>query len=178
MSSQQRIPLLWCACSIGAPMAVAAAASANQHVVVTLMPAGKISAPAAVTLTNTSSFGSYSGTVQLQYNARTSPGSTGGINMQAASDFSPPGGPAIARGALTYNCGAATLGSACTGVQTLSLSAAAPVVSLPAAACTGGGGQCSSTDPNTVSLTFFLDDDPVLPTGGYRAQITFIYSNP
>jgi hypothetical protein len=170
--------MLWCVWTFAAPITPGAVASANEHVAVILTPAGKVSAPAAVTLISSGSFRIYSGTVQLQYSARTSAGSVAAINVQATSDFSPSGGPAISRGALTYTCGGATLGSPCAGAQTVSLFGAAPVISLPGSACTGGGAPCSSIDPNTVSLTFSLDDDPVLPTGGYRAQITFIYSNP
>jgi len=178
MFSGGQLQTLICAGIIGPQIAFAAVASTTQHVVVTLAPAGKVNAPASVTLDHTGSFSSYRGTATVQYSARTASAGSAAINLQGTSDFSPAGGPAISHGALTYSCAGATLGSACGGVQTVSLTAAAPVVAIPAGACTGGGVQCSPTDPNVVVLTLFVDDDPGAPTGAYRAQITFTYSNP
>jgi hypothetical protein len=93
-----------------------------------------------------------------------------------ASDFSPSGGPTAASGALTYLCGGANLGTACSGTQTASTTTQTPVLSVPASACTGGGGACSSQNPNSVSLTFTLIDSPVYSTGTYSANITFTIS--
>jgi hypothetical protein len=91
------------------------------------------------------------------------------------SDFSPAGGPSALNGALTYTCGNATLGSSCTGVQ-IAGSAQTPVVSIAGGSCTGGGGACSSTNPNTVQVFFTLDDVPGYQTGAYAAKLLFVIS--
>ena len=50
------------------------------------------------------------------------------------------------------------------------------VVVIPGQACTGGGGACSSADPNSVSINFVLSNDPGYQTGTYSAQLTFTIS--
>jgi hypothetical protein len=47
---------------------------------------------------------------------------------------------------------------------------------LPAGACTGGGGACSSSDPNTTSLSFTLNDSPTAATGSYQVSLQFTAS--
>jgi hypothetical protein len=113
----------------------------------------------------------------VSYQVRTTPGGSGGkITLQVTNDFSPTGGPTAASGALTYVCGGANLGTACSGTQTASTTTSTPVLTVPASACTGGGGACSSQNPNSMNLTFTLTDNPVYPTGTYSANITFTIS--
>jgi hypothetical protein len=140
--------------------------------------------PSSVSLTHTgtafSNFTSASGiTVSYWIRATSSTGS-GNIQMQAA-EFTPTGqgGPVIGSsgGPLTYTCSGATLGTSCSGTQTLSTTAQTPVVtSIPAGACTGGGGNCTSTVPNTVSTSFTLTDAAAYKTGTYSSVLTFTIS--
>jgi hypothetical protein len=77
---------------------------------------------------------------------------------------------------LSYTCSAASLGSSCSGVQSISISTASPVVQLPSSACTGGGGLCSTQDPNTVLVEFAVPSEPAHRTGNYTVQLTFTIS--
>jgi len=141
--------------------------------------------PSSLTLTKAGTlFNSYAGTITIQYRARTTlVTGTGSITVKASTDFvCASGGPCIttpptAGDALSYTCSGATLGSNCAGTQTVSTGVATSVVAaIPAAACTGGGSPCSTADPNTVSLTFNLTDDPKYKTGSYSATLTFTIS--
>jgi hypothetical protein len=79
--------------------------------------------------------------------------------------------------ALTYTCTGATLGSNCSGMQTVSTVLATNVVTaIPAGSCTGGGSPCTTANPNTVNLNFSLTDDPKYKTGSYSATLTFTIS--
>jgi hypothetical protein len=118
-------------------------------------------------------FGSFTGTLAVSYRARTTPTGSGTITAQVSSDFSPTGGPSAAAGALTFTCGSAGLGTPCSGTHTASTTVQTTVVTLPASACTGGGGSCSSTDPATVNVNFSLTNDPHYSTGTYSAHVIF-----
>jgi hypothetical protein len=144
-----------------------------------LAPVGKVSAPASVTLTPTGTvFSPYGGSLTLLYRVRSTPGGTGGnITVQATGDFSPPGGPTVPSGGLSYTCSAATLGTACAGSQVVSLSGQSNVATIPPSACTGGGGACSVADPNSVKLDFLLQNNPGYRTGSYSATVTFTISS-
>jgi hypothetical protein len=136
---------------------------------------GKLSVPGSVTLRSSDTrFGTITGSVTVSYWARTTAGGAGSVTVQANADFTPPGGPAI--GAVSYTCGGATLGAGCSGYQLITTSMQTPVVSLPGSACTGGGGVCSTQDPNGVLLTFSAPNKPQYKTGTYSAQITFTIS--
>jgi len=149
----------------------------NQSLSATVYPVGSITVPASAALTTSATrFEPFSGSVVLSYRARTSPGGGGNVTLNVTSDFAPPGGPSVAAGGLVYTCGGATLGTACSGAQTASTTSQTPVLALPAAACTGGGGACSSQNPNSVNLTFILADDPGYATGVYSARVTFTIS--
>lgn len=155
----------------------------TQTLNLTLSSAGSLYGfPNSVTLTKTGTvFNSYTGTLQIQYKARTSSGGSGTITVKATADFSPTGGPSIgtpptAGDALAYTCTGATLGTNCSGTQTVSTSASTNVVTVPASACTGGGSPCSTANPNTVSLNFALTNDPKYRTGSYSATLTFTIS--
>jgi hypothetical protein len=145
---------------------------------------GLFSFPNSVSLTKTgSTFSTFSGSLTIQYGARTTQSSGGGsITVEASADFTPAGGPSIASppssgDALQYTCSGATLGTACSGTQTVSTKSSSSVVTLAASECTGGGGSCSSASPNTVSLTFTLTDDPKYKTAStYSATLTFTIS--
>lgn len=149
----------------------------SQSLSATINPVGSITAPASASLTTSpTTFQSFTGNLTVSYRARTTPVGGGSITLNVSSDFSPSGGPSAAAGALAYTCNGATLGTACSGSQTASTTVQTPVLTLPASACTGGGGACSSQDPNSVNLSFTLTDSPVYATGAYSAKVTFTIS--
>jgi hypothetical protein len=128
-------------------------------------------------------FDAFTGSLTINYKARTGTG-TYSITMRATSDFPATGGPSIGAppssgDALTYTCTGATLGTGCSGTQTVvTTSPGTPVVTIPTSSCTGGGSPCSSSNPNTVTLIFSLTDDPKYKTGSYSATLTFTISTP
>ncbi|MFN0102524.1 MAG: hypothetical protein ACKV2U_10595 [Bryobacteraceae bacterium] len=140
-----------------------------------ISPMGKVSIPAGVTLTGFNTrFGNFNGDLLLSYWTRTSPGGSGSVALQATSEFSPAGGPTV--GTVTYYCTGATLGTGCSGTQTIQTTSQTPVVTLPGGICTGGGGSCSGQDPNTVQVLFELPNRPQYKTGSYSVQLTFTIS--
>jgi len=163
----------------------AATGTALQTLSVTISPVGGLYSISALALTKAGTvFNNYTGTIAtFQYRARaTDTTGSGSITVKATTDFSCSGGPCIATppspgDALTYTCSGATLGTACSGTQTVSTTASTPVLTLPASACTGGS-PCSlnTPDPNTVSLTFALTNNPLYQTGNYSATLTFTIS--
>jgi len=127
-------------------------------------------------------FSNYTGSLTIQYRARTTQSTGGGnITAKATADFTPTGGPSIASppassDKLKYTCSGATLGANCSGAQTVSTSTATNVVTFSASECTGGGNSCSSASPNTVNLSFTLTDDPKYDTGSFSATLTITIS--
>jgi len=168
----------WLLLALGSLPAGGGTGTATETLSAVLNPAGALTTPATATLTTSShTFQSFAATFPVSYQVRTTPGGSGGkITLQVTNDFSPTGGPTAASGALTYVCGGANLGTACSGTQTASTTTSTPVLTVPASACTGGGGACSSQNPNSMNLTFTLTDNPVYPTGTYSANITFTIS--
>jgi hypothetical protein len=168
----------WLLLVLGSLPAGGGTGTATETLSATLSPVGALTTPATATLSSGSTtFQPYTGTVAVSYLVRTTPTGTGGtITLQVTSDFSPTGGPSAASGALTYVCGSASLGTACSGTQIASTTTSTPVLTVPKSACTGGGGSCSSQNPNSVSTTFTLVDSPVYPTGTYSANVTFTIS--
>ena len=163
----------------------ARAQTVTQTLQANILAEGGLFTIPSVTLTKTGTiFNSYTGNLTgLQYRARTTSTGGGSITVKATTDFPcASGGPCIATpptpgDALTYVCSGATLGSNCSGTQTVSTTTSTSVVSgIPASACTGGGGSCSTADPNTVNLTFILTNDPKYKTGSYSATLTFTIS--
>jgi hypothetical protein len=148
----------------------------TQTISANISPYGKLSLPASVSLrSGDTRFGSnFAGALTVSYWARTSDAGGGSVTLQANSDFSPSGGPPI--GGVSYLCSGATLGTACSGSQTLATTTQTGAVSLPSGACTGGGGTCTTQDPNTVLLTFSALNKPQYKTGNYSALITFTIS--
>ena len=153
--------------------------STTQTLSAQVDPYGTVAAPASVALTHAgTTFANYRANVTLNYRARTSAVTgSGSITLQAVSDFTPSGGPTTTTGALLFTCGAASLGQACSGSQSLSTTSASTVLTLPAGACTGGGGACSSADPNSIPLQFDLTNKPNYKTGLYTLQLTFTVSS-
>jgi hypothetical protein len=137
-------------------------------------PDGKISVNGTLPLLSADTrFGSIGGTLTISYWARTTSGGGGSVTVQAV-EFSPSGGPDAA--SVSYTCSGATLGTGCSTAQTLATATQTSLVTLPGAACTGGGGACTTQDPNTVQMTFTLPSQPHYKTGSYAAQITFTIS--
>jgi len=163
--------------SVSMMPAAGATGSASQTLSGTISPVGRIVVPASATLTTSvTTFHPFTGSLMVNYEARTTAAGGGNITLSVSGDFTPSGGPSAASGALTYTCSGATLGVPCSGTQTASTSSQTPVLTLPASACTGGGGTCSGPDPNSVNLNFTLSDDPGYSTGTYSASITFTIS--
>lgn len=153
--------------------------TATQTLNAAISPKGKVSVSPAISMVNSgTAFSTYTGSLPVQFYIRTSPGASGTITVQATSDFSPAGGPLVTSGDLTYTCTGATLGTACSGTQTVSRTLQTPVLNLGSAGgtCTGGGGACSAAAPNSVSINLSLPNNPALSTGTYSAQLTFTIS--
>ena len=154
-----------------------ATGTATQTLNAQIYPIAKLPVPASVTLTSgTTHFTPFQGNLPITFRARTTPTGGGTMTLQVPSDFTPTGGPSAASGVVTYTCAGANLGAACSGTQTASTSIQTPVLTLPASACTGGGGACSAQDPNSVTLNFMVVDDPRYATGSYSAKVTFTIS--
>lgn len=157
---------------------LAAVGVATQTVTVSLLPQGKVSAPGGLNLERgPQAFAHYTGVLPVSFRIRTAPGMGANITVQASGEFAPGDGPSLAAGDLTFTCSPASYGSACTGVQTVSVTSQRSVVSLPGAACTGGGGGCSATDPASVQLNLQLTNDPSVPTGAYTVPLMFTVSS-
>jgi hypothetical protein len=162
----------------------AATLTTTQTLTADIHPEGGLfSFPNSVTLANTgTALSNFIGSLSIQYRERTTQSTGGGsITVQATSDFTPTGGPSVASppstgDALTYTCSGATLGTNCSGTQTVSTTTATNVITFSASECTGGGGSCSSSSPNTVTVNFTLTDDPKYHTGSYSATLTFTIS--
>jgi hypothetical protein len=168
-----------CLCLLALAMIPASGSTGTgtQTLTATINPIGSLTAPASANLTSVgTTFQPFTGSLAVTYKARTTPVGGGSITLNVSSDFSPSGGPSAAGGALAYTCSAATLGTACSGSQTASTTVQTPVLTLPASACTGGGGACSSQNPNSVNLSFTLTDSPAYATGTYSAKVTFTIS--
>lgn len=153
--------------------------STTQTLSVGIAPLGKLSVPSSISLVALgTTFSPHTGGVAVSYRVRTTPTASGGlITMQTTSDFSPSGGPSISGGALKYGCNGATLGTPCSGTQTVPGVGQVTVLTVPPGVCTGGGaGGCSSADPNSLQVLLTLDNDPQFQTGSYSASITFTIS--
>jgi hypothetical protein len=149
----------------------------TQSLTATFSPQGSLIVPSTATLTSAvTTFQPFTGPLTVSYRARTTPAGGGSITVNVSSDFTPAGGPTVTGGALQYTCSGATLGTGCSGTQTATTTSQTPVLTLPASACTGGGGACSSQDPNSINLVFTLADQPNYPTGSYSARVTFTIS--
>ncbi len=145
-----------------------------QTVNAQINPIGKVSVPGNLTLTSTGAlFTPYAGSLMVSYRIRSTASGTGSITVQASSDFTPAGGPSIAGGVLSYTCGGASLGAGCSGSRTVSTTGQTGVVTVSGASCTGGGGACSSADPNVVQVNFLLQNSSNYTSGTFSASLTF-----
>ncbi|MGO4882523.1 MAG: hypothetical protein ACLP59_17070 [Bryobacteraceae bacterium] len=136
---------------------------------------------AALTVTNgttslattSTTFGNpFTGTTTLTYFIRTTKTSgSGTLTLKITTDFAGAGGPSVGTppssgDLLTYTCTVSTPGTACTGSQTASISAAT-------AFGTWGPGANSVKAGNSASVAWSLTDDPAYATGTYTATATF-----
>jgi hypothetical protein len=162
----------------------ASTVTTTQTLQATIVPLGglfTLTSPLALTRTGATLNG-FTGTMTLSYLARTSQGTgQGTITVKATADFTPAGGPSIAKppsvgDEFSYICSGATLGTSCSGAQTVSTTSATNVISIGASACTGGGAPCSTANPNSANVTFTLTDDPKYKTGSYSATLTWTIS--
>ena len=177
----QRYRRSWCAVLVLALLpayGAAATGNATQTLSAQINAIGKLSVPANSTVTSAgTTFTGYSGSLTVSYRARTTATTgSGSLTVKASADFSPAGGPSVAAGQLTYTCGAATLGTACSGMQTASTTSQTNIATIGSDACTGGGGSCSTANPNTVQTSLALANSPAYKTGTYSATLTFTIS--
>jgi len=158
--------------------AAALAATASQTLNVSIGAVGKLSVvQSSVSLIHTgSTFADFTGSATVQYKIRTTT-STGNasLTVQAAADFAPANGPSVANSDLVYTCSGASLGTGCSGTQTVKTSSQTNVVTVGSGACTGSG--CSGTDPNAVTVNLDLTDSPAFKTGSYSTNLTFTISS-
>lgn len=142
----------------------------TQNMSLTLNSAAKVSTPGSMTLTTSgATFQNYTGTLSINFRARTTQSGSATLTSLASVDFAPGTGPLAASGNLTYTCGAPSLGTGCSGTQTVSTSSQGAVVSVGASACVGTG--CASANPATEQVSFALVNLPAYKTGTYTATI-------
>jgi len=159
-----------------APGALANSVAGTQTLSANLGANAKLSVvqPSVSLLNAGTTFANFTGAVTVQYKVRTTPSGSSTLVVNAASDFSPANGPSTANSDLTYTCSGATLGSACSGSQTVLTSSTTNVVTVGAGACSGSG--CAGPNPNSVSISLTLVDSPTFKTGSYSTSLTFSIS--
>ena len=150
--------------------------SASQSLAVNLGANAKVAVvqPAVTLVHSGGTFANFTGNVTVRYKVRTTPTGASTLTVAAASEFTPANGPSIAASDLTYTCSAATLGTPCTGSQTVRTSTQGTVVTVGGGACTGSG--CTGSDPNSVSISLTLVNSPAFRTGSYSTSLTFSIS--
>ena len=163
------------ACCLLALTGLAQAQTGTTTLSVAVGPEAALTVTTGTTTLATAStnFGTpFTGTTSLLYFIRTTKtGGTGTLTLKITSDFAGTGGPSVTTppstgDALTYACTVSTPGTACTGSQTASTSAATPLGTWGAAANSIKAG-------NAASVAWSLTDDPVYATGTYTATATF-----
>ncbi len=148
----------------------------NQTLNVNLQPAGQIVSVSGGTFTPpVTPFGTFTSTVTITSRVRTSPSGSGSLTEQFNSDFAG-SGPKIANGDLKLQCSASGYGTACSGTVTPSLGVAATLNSFAASSCTGGGGGCSASDPNSLTVQFSIADKVTFKTGTFTVSGTVTIS--
>ena len=149
--------------------------TATQPATLSLLPAGAIvTLPSSVTLVSTGA--SYTGSIMVSSEIRTSGTGTGQLGIKVTTDFAPSTGPSTTHGDLTYQCSATSYGTGCSGQITASVSVETSVTAFVALSCTGGGTPCSSSDPNATTIQFTVTNNPVFKTGSYMATLTLTIS--
>ena len=162
------IPMLVFAgfCSAGVPVI----GTTTENMSLTLDSAAKVSTPGSMTMTiGGTAFSNYTGTLSFNFKARTTQSGSATLTLLASPDFSPSNGPSAASANLTYTCGSPSLGTGCTGTQTVTTSSQTSVVSVGASACVGTG--CASVNPATGQISFVLANLPTYKTGSYTATM-------
>ena len=168
---------------IGLALALSSTAQAQfaptgtTSVSVTIGPEAAIQIDTATTtITAAAGFSAnYTGTTNFTYKIRTTSSTgSGTITLKVTTDFSPAGGPSVATpptagDTLAYTCTLSAPGTACSGSQTSSTTAATSV-------STFGAGAKSAIAGNTGSVAWTLTDDPQYATGTYAATVTFTIS--
>jgi len=129
----------------------------------------------SLTLLSAGSFVSFGGSTIVTTEVRTVASSTAQLVLQVSSDFSPATGPLVSAGKASYQC-SASYGTPCSGQIQASVTSQTLVTSYSTGSCTGGGGSCSSSDPNTNTISFTVVDNPTYKTGLYSAGITITIS--
>jgi len=150
--------------------------SASQSLTANLGAKAKVAVvqPAVSLVHSGGTFANFTGNVTVRYKVRTTTTGTSTLTVAATSEFTPANGPSIAASDLTYTCSGATLGTPCTGSQTVRTSTQGTVVTVGGGACTGSG--CSGNNPNSVSISLRLVNSPVFRTGSYSTSLTFSIS--
>lgn len=145
---------------------------------VTIGPEAALTVTTGTTSLTTASttFGNaFTGTTSLNYFIRTTKTTGAGtITLKITTDFAGAGGPSVATppssgDTLGYTCTVSAPGTACTGTQTASTSAATGFG-------TWGAGANSAKAGNSASVAWSLTDDPAYATGTYSATATFTIS--
>jgi hypothetical protein len=151
---------------------------ATESAQLNLQAAGQlVSVPGTSFLEPAAPFGSFSAVLTITSRVRTTPTGLDTLSLQFSSDFAPAGGPQIVDGDLSLNCSAASYGTACSGVITATVIGGTAVQTFPASACTGGGGPCSSSNPNSITVTFTIPDRVSYKAGTYSTGGTFTISS-
>jgi len=177
MKKSLSLELLFLAMCLGCvPGALANSVTGGQTLSANLGPQAKLIVvqPSVPLLHAGATFANFTGGVTVQYKVRTTASGSSTLLVKAASDFSPANGPSIVNLDLTYTCGGATLGSACSGSQTVSTTSQTNVVTVGGGVCTGSG--CTGSDPNSVSISLTLVDSPTFKTGTYTTSLMFSIS--
>lgn len=160
---------------LGATAGTPVVQTITENVSLTLASAGKVSVPSTMTLTTSgTTFNNFTGSLTVNFKARTTQVGSATLTLDASSDFTPSGGPSAASGDVTYTCGSATLGSACSGNLTMSTSSQTNVVSVGTSQCVGTG--CASANPASEQLSFTLTNSPQYKTGSYTSSVLFTFS--
>jgi hypothetical protein len=158
--------LVLCGCLTAAGTTLSQTYS-SQSISLTLATAGKVSVPANVAATTIgTTFQNFTMSELVNYKARTTQTGSATLNLLGSSY--------LALGGTTYTCSGATLGSACSGTQTVSGTSGTVVVTVGPSSCVGAG--CASSSPATLTLNFIMINSPTYPTGSYSAAMTFSWT--
>lgn len=162
--------------TLGAALSSAQTLTSTQSLGLSLASSATIlTVTPSLTLLSSGTFISFGGSTIVTTEVRTVASNTGQLVLQVSSDFSPATGPLVSAGKVTYQC-SASYGTPCSGQIQASVSSQTLVTSYSTGSCTGGGGSCSSSDPNTNTITFTVADNPTYRTGLYSAGITITIS--
>jgi hypothetical protein len=152
-------------------VAYATTATKTETLSIAVGPAAKVTlAPTSLTMSHTGTvFGDFTGVITAQYTIRTTTTSGSGSITVKATEFTPTTGPLLANGNLTYTCSGATLGTACSGTQTVSSTSSTNVVTV--------GAGASGASSNSVTISLKIPDNPIFKTNTYNSTLTFTISS-